>query len=160
MVSGASDFATQIVVGEQDVFGVANSAIVFAGSQVVEPGGIVSNTLVLSGGTIELLGGSVASALSISSGGTFEIASGYVLSGYASGGVTLELGSGGTEVVVSGASDFATQIVGGEKDVFGLANSATVFAGSQVVEPGGIVSNTLVLSGGTIELLAIRCQRS
>ena len=147
--AGGTDVSAQIVGGEQDVFGVANSAIVFAGSQVVEPGGIVSNTLVLSGGTIELLGGSVASALSISSGGTFEIASGYVLSGYnAPDGVTLELGSGGTEVVVSGATDFATQIVGGEQDVFGVANSAIVFAGSQVVETGGIASGT-TLSGGS-----------
>jgi autotransporter passenger strand-loop-strand repeat protein len=83
--------------------------------------------------SLELLGGAVASGFTVSSGGTLEIASGYVLSDYeVASGATLEVRAGGTEIVNAGSTDFNTQIVGGEQDVFGYASGATVFAGSQL----------------------------
>ena len=42
-------------------------------------------------------------------------------------------------------------IYGGKQLVYGFANSATIFTGSQIVEAGGTASNTTVTSGGECE---------
>ena len=44
--------------------------------------------------------------------------------------------------IVSG-TDAGAQISGGEQDVYGAANSDTIFTGSQVVETGGTASGTI-----------------
>ena len=56
--------------------------------------------------------------------------------------------SGGTEIISSGGVDSGAQISGGTQLDYGLANGATVFTGSQVVEFGGTASGTTI-SGGT-----------
>jgi autotransporter passenger strand-loop-strand repeat protein len=66
-----------------------------------------------------------------------------VLSGY-------QIASGTTEIVASGSTDLATQIVGGELDVFGLAIGATVSTGSILVESGGSAIDFTILSGGLL----------
>jgi autotransporter passenger strand-loop-strand repeat protein len=63
-------------------------------------------------------------------------------------------GAGGSEVMVNGivsagGTDNGSQINGGEQDLYGFASGDTVFAGSQVVEPGGTASATTISSGGT-----------
>ena len=120
--AGGIDFNTQIVGGEQDVFGYANGATAFFGSVLVESGGSAIDFTILSGGL-----------LVVSSGG------------YADPGTL----SGGTEVISAGGSDDGTQISGGTQFVYGTATNATIFLGSQVVESGGIASGT-VISGGLL----------
>jgi autotransporter passenger strand-loop-strand repeat protein len=60
---------------------------------------------------------------------------------------------GGIEVVSSGGTDLGAQIWGGEQDVFGYVSGVTIYAGIEVVESGGTSDNTVVSSGGTLELL-------
>ena len=143
MVSGGIDFATQIVGGEQDVFGLASGATAFR----FGPG--------KSGGS--------AIDFTILSGGLLVVSSG----GYADPGTL----SGGTEVISAGGSDDGTQISGGTQFVYGTATNASIFLGSQavefrriasgtvisggllIVEPGGSAIDATVYSGGTAELI-------
>jgi autotransporter passenger strand-loop-strand repeat protein len=120
--AGGIDFNTQIVGGEQDVFGYASGATAFVGSVLVESGGSAIDFTILSGGL-----------LVVSSGG------------YADPGTL----SGGTEVISAGGSDDGTQISGGTQFVYGTATNATIFVGSHAVESGGIASGT-VISGGLL----------
>lgn len=120
--AGGIDFNTQIVGGEQDVFGYASGATAFFGSVLVESGGSALDFTILSGGLLVVTSG-----------------------GYADPGTL----SGGTEVISAGGSDDGTQISGGTQFVYGTATNATIFVGSQVVESGGIASGT-VISGGLL----------
>jgi fibronectin-binding autotransporter adhesin len=86
------------------VFGTASGVTVFAGSQVVESGGLASNTTVANGGTLDVESGGVADPTVIL--------------------------SGGTENVSAGGTDSGAQISGGAQLVFGSATGATVFTGS------------------------------
>ena len=56
--------------------------------------------------------------------------------------------SGGTEIISSGGIDSGARISGGTQLDYGMANGATIFTGSQVVESGGTASGTTI-SGGT-----------
>ena len=86
------DDGAQILGGEQDVFGYASGATIFAGSQVVEAGGRASGTIVSSGGTLTLLSGGTAINFLIGSGGILEVGSGKILFGFAvSSGATLDV---------------------------------------------------------------------
>jgi autotransporter passenger strand-loop-strand repeat protein len=60
---------------------------------------------------------------------------------------------GGSEVVSSGGTDLGAQVFGGEQDVFGYVSGVTIYAGIEIVESGGTSDNTVVSSGGTLELL-------
>ena len=126
--SGGSDVGALISGGEQDVFGLATGASVFGGSQVIEAGGAASGTIVSSGGMVLVNSGAKLTGAVVS--------------------------SGGTEIVSAGGSDVGAKISGGEQDVFGLASGATVFAGYQVIEAGGVASGTTVSSGGIVVLNA------
>ena len=95
--NGGTDGGAQISGGEQDVFGSASGAIVFAGSQVVESGGTASNTIVLSGGTLVLSGAATLKQATISAGGVLAVGSGATLSSFAvNSGVLVEAASGGS----------------------------------------------------------------
>jgi autotransporter passenger strand-loop-strand repeat protein len=120
---GGTDLGAQIRGGEQDVFGTASGATVFAGSQVVESGGTASNTTVSSGGTLVISSGGLADPTTI----------------YA----------GGSETISSGGADDGAQISGGTQFDYGLASGATVLTGLQVVDSGGTASGTTINSGGT-----------
>ena len=56
--------------------------------------------------------------------------------------------SGGSEIVVSGGTDIGAWISGGTQFDYGFASGVTIFAGSQVVESGGVASTTTVIGGG------------
>ena len=178
--AGGFDGGAFIDGGEQDVSGFAGGAAVYAGSQVVESGGIASGSTVFSGGTIELLSGASASAVTISSGGTLETAPGATgiiggtLSGFVvSSGVTLEVSGGivsnttvlrgGTLELVAGARLSGTTKVssggileiGSGATLSGYAPSTGV---SLDVAFDGSVSNTTV-TGGRL-LVEIRGRRN
>jgi autotransporter passenger strand-loop-strand repeat protein len=145
--AGGTDSGAQISGGEQDVYGSAVGAAIFAGYQYVY-GGTASDTTIDSGGIQVVESGGTASDTTINSGGQQFVFSGTAISTLVS--------SGGYEYVESGGVDSGAQISGGEQDVYGSAIGATVFTGSQVVETGGTASNTIisggvenVVSGGT-----------
>ena len=85
--------------------------------------------------------GGSASDMTVSNGGTL-----YVMSGGFADPTTIH--SGGSEIVSAHGTDDAAHISGGKQLVYGFANSATIFTGSQIVEAGGTASNTTVSSGG------------
>ena len=55
----------------------------------------------------------------------------------------------GIEIIHSGGVDFGALIKGGTQFDLGLASSATVFTGSQVVVSGGTATSTTINAGGT-----------
>jgi autotransporter passenger strand-loop-strand repeat protein len=57
--AGGTELGVGISGGEQDVYGVATDAMIFAGSQVVESGGTATGTI-LSGGTLNVQSGGTA----------------------------------------------------------------------------------------------------
>ncbi len=214
--AGGNDLDAQISGGVQTVFGNVSGAIIFTGSQTVEPGGTANGTVVsggaqevsgtahgttVSGGsqvvaasgtasgtilsgsgtqTVEsggsvsdtMFGGGVQNVLSgasvsgadivsgsqnVSSGGTALAAvvdgAGMqnVLGGGTASGTTL---SGGSEIVSVHGTDLDAQISGGTQFVFGVASGATIFSGgSQTIESGGTTSGSIV-SGGTLDLFS------
>jgi autotransporter passenger strand-loop-strand repeat protein len=175
-----SDLGASILGGKQLDFGFAGGATVFTGSGVVEFGGTASGTTVRSSAALLVSSGGLAEATTISNGGSQTIsAHGSDLGAIISGGKQLDFGvargaivfagsqvvqssgvasattmlSGGTETVSAHGSDFGAQISGGIELDYGLATGATIFAGSQVVESAGTAINTIVSSGGTLDLL-------
>jgi autotransporter passenger strand-loop-strand repeat protein len=70
IISTGSDRGALLSGGEQDVYGNAGGATIFAGSQVIESGGGASNTTVAGGGTLDVLSGGSANSARISAGGT------------------------------------------------------------------------------------------
>ena len=115
------------------------------GNEVVDSGGTTSNTIVSSGGMLTVSAGGIADPTTIFSGG----------------------------VEVLGGTDLGARISGGEQDVYGAADGASVFGGTQIIEfrrhrlgrddqgrrllvldSGGVLSGTTtVSSGGTIEFI-------
>jgi autotransporter passenger strand-loop-strand repeat protein len=123
--SGGTDTGALISGGEQNVFGHASGATVFAGSQVVESGGTASGTTVSRGG-----------ALFINSSGTSISAK---LSGVANTSTTSGLGA---EVVFAGGRTSNTSILRGGVEVVshgGLAVSTTVNNAGFGPNAGGLV---------------------
>ena len=150
--SGGFDGGAQISGGTQLVFGTATSATIFGGTQVVESGGTAADTTV-SGGV-----------LSVQSGATLQVDSGFTLSGYVvSTGVTLAVDStsvtstsllgGGIEIVGAAGTDLGATLLGGTQFLDGLAVSAILSAGTQLVESGGTAFDT-INSGGVLDLLS------
>jgi fibronectin-binding autotransporter adhesin len=121
--ANGTEIGALISGGTQLDFGVASGGTVFAGSAVVESGGIASNTTVLSGGTLFVLSSGVADPTIVS--------------------------SGGSEVVSGGGTDLGALVSGGTQLDYGLASGGAVFAGLQDVESGGIASDTVVGTLGT-----------
>ena len=110
-----------------------STTILSGGTQFVGDinSGTATNTTILSGGEqlIGRLASGTATSTTISSGGTQVV--GYFTGGTASSTTIL---SGGTEIISSGSIDSGAQISGGTQLDYGVANGATVFTGSQVVE--------------------------
>jgi autotransporter passenger strand-loop-strand repeat protein len=63
------------------------------------------------------------------------------------------ISGGASETVSSGGVDEGAQISGGIQFVFGSAQSATVYTGSQVAESGGSAITTTI-SGGSMVVVA------
>ena len=143
--SGGTDGGAQISGGEQDVFGSANGAIVFAGSQVIEAGGTASNTIVLSGGMLVLSGTATLKQATISAGGVLTVGSGATLSSFAvNSGVLVEAASGGSAKNATVSAGGTLAVVAG-----GMATSAIVRnGGTEVVSAGGD-DLAAKISGGT-----------
>ena len=165
--AGGTDNDAQISSGEQDVFGLASGATVFAGSQVIESGGTAIGTTVSNGGMLEVLSGGIAIASTLLPGGTLLI--GGTLSDFTvSSGVTLEVSagivsnatvlSGGTLELLAGATQSGTTFnsggileIGAGQTLSGYRTSAGI---TLEVATGGMVSSTTVLSGGTLDVLS------
>jgi len=122
IASTGIDSGAQISGGEQDLFGLASGVTVFTGSQVVESGGIASNTTVSSGGSLVVLSSGLADPAIIY--------------------------SGGSETISAGGTDLGALVSGTQLD-YGFASGVTLSYGTQVVEAGGTASGTIVNFSGT-----------
>jgi autotransporter passenger strand-loop-strand repeat protein len=159
--AGAASNTTVGYLGVQDIFnrGSATSTTISdLGAQNVYGGGTASNATIDNGGVQNVYG--TASDTTISAGGNQNvlaagrsydttISSGglqYIERGGFAIGTTL---NGGFETVSGGGTDVGAQINGGDQELYGLADNATIFAGSQVVENGGVASGTTISAGGT-----------
>ena len=145
LISGGLDDGAQIFGGTQLVYGYASGATVFAGSQIVENGGIASGTTVSSGGIVEVLANGVLAGAVFAAGGVYAIGSGAALSGYqvGSGGI-LEVGPSGTVANTGVSAGGTLAVLSG-----GLAAATTVVSsGSETISAGGSDAGALI-SGGT-----------
>jgi autotransporter passenger strand-loop-strand repeat protein len=146
--------------------GVATSETILSGGVLDVFGGANINNLALSAGaTVIIDSGYFDSGVTVQSGITVDVASsGFVRNTTLLSGAKLVVLSGGTadptvissgasETVSSGGLDDIAQIRGGIQYVFGSATGATIYAGSQVVESGGVASFTTI-SGGSMVLVA------
>jgi autotransporter passenger strand-loop-strand repeat protein len=134
-------------------FGTASTATIFAGSQVVESGGIASATTVSSSGVLEVLSGGTAINAIVSSGGAIELFGGAITSGTAiGGGGILIAGSGYTVSGLSGA------IVNGSGVEYvasgGTANGVTVNSGGQENLAAGAAASASIINSGGVQLVA------
>jgi autotransporter passenger strand-loop-strand repeat protein len=118
-----SDRGALLSGGEQDVYGNAGGATIFADSQVIESGAAGATPLFRGGGTLDVLSGGSANSARIS--------------------------AGGTEAVSAGATDSGARVSSGAQLVYGFASRTIVFTGAQLVGPGGTASGTTISSGGT-----------
>jgi autotransporter passenger strand-loop-strand repeat protein len=76
-----SDRGALLSGGEQDVYGNAGGATIFADSQVIESGAAGATPLLRGGGTLDVLSGGSANSARISAGGTEAVSAGYGLRG-------------------------------------------------------------------------------
>ena len=91
-----SDRGALLSGGEQDVYGNAGGATIFADSQVIESGAAGATPLLRGGGTLDVLSGGSANSARIS--------------------------AGGTEAVSAGATDAGARVSGGAQLVYGFAS--------------------------------------
>jgi autotransporter passenger strand-loop-strand repeat protein len=171
VISGGTSFAPRLVVGVENVFGTAISAVIGSGTQNVEAGGVASATLI-SGGIEDVTGGGTASGTviragygyvasggtasgTILSGGFYEVASGAVVSG--SGAVTF---SGGGILRLDDSVDFGGLVAGfGLNEAMDLADipfvssggsgAATTATWTQLTSSGASASGSLLVAQGT-----------
>ena len=128
------------------------------GGLSVLSGGAVSGTVVSSGGAVTVLSGGSAAATTVLNSGFFGLGQGPFGSapGSAGGSATgTVVSSGGIEVISSGGVDTGALVRAGAGQTVssgGVSISATIW-GNQFVS-GGTVSNTIVSSGGTLNIWA------
>jgi autotransporter passenger strand-loop-strand repeat protein len=148
---GGNDFGASISGGEQDVFGTASGATVFAGSQLVKSGGIASGT-VLSSGTMQVVfSKGTARSTSVDGGAQLIVSSGGVAASASISGDS----TSGTLVVLRGGTASGTVIVSGGVETVssgGIDRLTTIGSGgTDLISSGGITSG-LLISGGTAEI--------
>ncbi len=147
-VEGGLSISTTVGSGGAEfvLSGVASGTTISSGIQAVE-GGLSISTTVSGGGTEYVLSG-VASATTVSSNGLAYV----YLSGIASDTV---VGSDGADVVYDGGRAIGTDLNGGIEYLLsgGLASDTTLGSGGfEIIAAGGSASDTLLLTGGTIDV--------
>ena len=110
----------------------------------VSNGGVAQEFEVASGGIANVFWRGATSNMQVDRGANLIVSSG------GSADLTA-IASGGSETISSGGTDNGALIRGGVQDVFDTASGATISAGLQVVESGGIADHTEI-SGGIMEL--------
>ena len=120
-----SDRGALLSGGEQDVYGNAGGATIFADSQVIESGAARATPLLR------------AAARSMCS-----VAVRPIRRGFRPG------------VRRPSATDAGARVSGGAQLVYGFATRTIVFTGAQLVGPGGTASGTTILSASRITLLS------
>ncbi len=146
VLNGAEETGATLFNGGLEVVeagGVASGAVVSSGGELANYG-LASGTRINAGGTDLVQGGGEEVGATIGSGGIEIIDAG----GVASGAVILV----GSEIANYGSAAH-TQVSGGLDYVLGGAEEtdATIAGGGvEVVEPGGVISGAVILSGGEI----------
>lgn len=146
---GGTDRGARISGGVQLDYGLASGATIFAGSQVVENGGIARASIVHSGGTEYVSAGGSINGVTIR-GGIVDLASGALV-----GSKDLTF-SGGGELVLNDAIDFGGLVAGfGASDSIDLVDIKFVATGKHKTKltwtqltSGTSASGTLAVSQG------------
>lgn len=122
--------------------GIAEASVLSGGQIYVLSGGAVSATIADSGGSLFVSAGGLASASTVNSGGAVYVYSGGLDSGS-------QLTYAGSETVLSGGQAFGDLISGGNLFVSsgGLANRAVNSYGNIDVYSGGLLSNSDIAGG-------------
>lgn len=143
--AGGTDDGAQISGGVQSIFGLDSGGTVFAGSAVVQSGG-VARGLVVSGGK-EVIGAHGVDSGAQLSGGTQLLQPG----GTASGTI---VSSGGTEIVSSGASAVNTEIESGGKEIILPGGIGSVLSGAIISDSGALFNSATIIvsAGGSLAL--------
>jgi autotransporter passenger strand-loop-strand repeat protein len=121
--------------GTQTVLGTTTSAIVDAGTQVVEPGGVASATA-LSGGFEDILAGGLATSTTITGSGYQYAFSGGIASGTVLSGGTFELASGAS--IGGGAIAFSGGGMLMLDDAVGFGGLVAGFGGGALLDLGNV----------------------
>ena len=127
MDAGGSDLAAQINGGEQHVAGLATSATLVAGLQIIENGGVASVTQIFAGEQ--------------------DIAAGGVAFGV--------INFTGMQVAETGGAAVGAVVIDGSQDIFGSAIGTAVGSGVQFIEAGGLASETVLLSPAAVQVMEV-----
>ena len=140
----AEAYNTALLSGTEYVYGTDTGARISGGTQIVEGGGKVAQSIISADGTQQIGFYGTSEDVTVENGGTQQVDwEGTALRTTVSAGGNLEVSAGGT------ASD--TALSAGEMQVSGSAKQTTITGGSLEVSVGGTVTDT-VLSAGNMQV--------
>ena len=152
---------TEITAGTQYVYGTDTNAVISGGSQIVEGGGTVSDTVIKDAGTQQIGFNGSSINVRIEEGGTQTVSwEGKAENTTISGGVQ-QIDSGGrventtinsgTQQIASGGEAAQTAILGGTQEVSGTASASKIASGGKMsVLSGGSATQTEVAGGNMV----------
>lgn len=136
----AEAYKTTLLSGTEYVYGTDTGARISGGTQIVEGGGKVAQSIISAGGIQQIGFYGTSEDVTVENGGTQQVDwEGTALRTTVSAGGNLEVSAGGT------ASD--TALSAGEMQVSGTAKQTTITGGSLEVSAGGTVTDTVISAG-------------
>ena len=136
----AEAYKTTLLSGTEYVYGTDTGARISGGTQIVEGGGKVAQSIISADGTQQIGFYGTSEDVTVENGGTQQVDwEGTALRTTVSAGGNLEVSAGGT------ASD--TALSAGEMQVSGTAKQTTITGGSLEVSVGGTATDTALSAG-------------
>ena len=136
----AEAYNTTLLSGTEYVYGTDTGARISGGTQIVEGGGKVAQSIISAGGTQQIGFYGTSEDVTVENGGTQQVDwEGKALRTTVSAGGNLEVSAGGT------ATD--TALSAGEMQVAGTAKQTTITGGSLEVSAGGTATDTTLSTG-------------
>ena len=136
----AEAYKTTLLSGTEYVYGTDTGARISGGTQIVEGGGKVAQSIISADGTQQIGFYGTSEDVTVENGGTQQVDwEGTALRTTVSAGGNLEVSAGGT------ASD--TALSAGEMQVSGTAKQTTITGGSLEVSVGGTATDTTLSAG-------------
>ena len=136
----AEAYNTALLSGTEYVYGTDTGARISGGTQIVEGGGKVAQSIISAGGTQQIGFYGTSEDVTVENGGTQQVDwEGTALRTTVSAGGSLEVSAGGT------ATD--TVLSAGEMQVAGTAKQTTITGGNLEVSAGGTATDTALSAG-------------
>ncbi len=136
----AEAYKTTLLSGTEYVYGTDTGARISGGTQIVEGGGKVAQSIISADGTQQIGFYGTSEDVTVENGGTQQVDwEGTALRTTVSAGGNLEVSAGGT------ATD--TTLSAGEMQVSGSAKQTTITGGSLEVSAGGTATDTTLSAG-------------